>query len=85
MTDLNLITSESKDEFFEALSKSIQTGLAHYYSRSRKKLWKKGETSGMFQRRLHRPGCEATRQLSVSSSKQSAALGWSLEKLIRLP
>ena len=23
MTDLNLITSESKDEFFEALSKSI--------------------------------------------------------------
>ena len=33
----------------EALSLSIQTGLAHYYSRSRKKLWKKGEESGLFQ------------------------------------
>ncbi|MFA5237402.1 MAG: phosphoribosyl-AMP cyclohydrolase [Methanoregula sp.] len=26
------------------------TGYAHYYSRSRKKLWKKGEESGHFQR-----------------------------------
>ena len=33
----------------EALSESIRTGLAHYYSRSRKKLWKKGEESGLFQ------------------------------------
>lgn len=33
----------------EALSASICTGLAHYYSRSRKKLWKKGEESGLFQ------------------------------------
>lgn len=33
----------------DALSKSIQTGLAHYYSRSRQKLWKKGEESGLFQ------------------------------------
>ena len=33
----------------EALRLTIDTGLAHYWSRSRQKLWKKGETSGMFQ------------------------------------
>ena len=33
----------------EALGACIETGLAHYYSRSRKKLWKKGEESGLFQ------------------------------------
>ena len=33
----------------EALKLSISTGLAHYWSRSREKLCKKGETSGMFQ------------------------------------
>lgn len=33
----------------EAIQKSLETGYAHYYSRSRKKLWKKGETSGHFQ------------------------------------
>jgi len=30
----------------EALSKTLQTGIAHYWSRSRSTLWKKGETSG---------------------------------------
>ena len=30
----------------EALQKSLETGLMHYWSRSRKKLWLKGETSG---------------------------------------
>jgi phosphoribosyl-AMP cyclohydrolase len=30
----------------EALSLSIETGIAHFYSRSRSRLWKKGETSG---------------------------------------
>lgn len=34
----------------EALALTIETGLAHYWSRSRQKLWKKGESSGMFQR-----------------------------------
>ena len=34
----------------EALSKTIASGEAWYYSRSRKKLWKKGETSGHIQR-----------------------------------
>lgn len=33
----------------EALEKSIETGRVHYWSRSRSKLWLKGETSGHFQ------------------------------------
>jgi phosphoribosyl-AMP cyclohydrolase len=34
----------------EAILKTIETGYAHYYSRSRKKLWMKGETSGNLQK-----------------------------------
>jgi len=34
----------------EALSRTIQTGEAHYWSRSRRKLWRKGEQSGLTQR-----------------------------------
>ena len=30
----------------EALEKTLSTGFAHYWSRSRKRLWKKGESSG---------------------------------------
>ena len=30
----------------EAVRKTIQSGFAHYWSRSRKCLWKKGESSG---------------------------------------
>jgi phosphoribosyl-AMP cyclohydrolase len=33
----------------EALSKTIETGEAHYYSRSRRVLWHKGATSGLVQ------------------------------------
>jgi phosphoribosyl-AMP cyclohydrolase len=33
----------------EALALTIETGIAHYWSRSRASLWKKGETSGNFQ------------------------------------
>jgi phosphoribosyl-AMP cyclohydrolase len=33
----------------EALAKTLSTGEAHYWSRSRKALWKKGETSGQVQ------------------------------------
>jgi phosphoribosyl-AMP cyclohydrolase len=34
----------------EALKKTVQTGEAHYWSRSRKKLWRKGEESGYVQK-----------------------------------
>ncbi|WP_333781683.1 phosphoribosyl-AMP cyclohydrolase [Hoeflea prorocentri] len=34
----------------EALSLTISTGIAHYYSRSRQSLWKKGESSGNVQK-----------------------------------
>ena len=33
----------------EALRLTLETGVAHYYSRSRASLWKKGETSGQLQ------------------------------------
>ncbi len=34
----------------ESLRKTVETGMVHYYSRSRRKLWLKGETSGHYQR-----------------------------------
>jgi phosphoribosyl-AMP cyclohydrolase len=34
----------------DALSRTAATGLAHYWSRSRQRLWQKGETSGHVQR-----------------------------------
>ena len=34
----------------EALEKTLTTGYAHYWSRSRNKLWMKGETSGHTQK-----------------------------------
>ena len=33
----------------EALALTLETGFAHYFSRSRRKIWKKGETSGNLQ------------------------------------
>jgi len=33
----------------EALRLTLETGVAHYFSRSRNKLWKKGESSGHLQ------------------------------------
>lgn len=33
----------------ETLSLTLETGIAHYWSRSRKAIWKKGETSGELQ------------------------------------
>ena len=33
----------------EALRLTLETGYAHYFSRSRNELWKKGETSGQIQ------------------------------------
>lgn len=34
----------------EALARTLETGIAHYWSRSRRKLWRKGEESGNEQR-----------------------------------
>jgi phosphoribosyl-AMP cyclohydrolase len=34
----------------EALERTVETGMATYWSRSRKALWRKGETSGHFLR-----------------------------------
>ncbi|MGQ9744227.1 MAG: phosphoribosyl-AMP cyclohydrolase [Candidatus Bathycorpusculaceae bacterium] len=34
----------------EALRKTLETGYAHYWSRSRQELWMKGETSGNVQK-----------------------------------
>jgi len=33
----------------EALKLTLETGIAHYWSRSRQSLWRKGETSGQIQ------------------------------------
>ncbi|MFB3818406.1 MAG: bifunctional phosphoribosyl-AMP cyclohydrolase/phosphoribosyl-ATP diphosphatase HisIE [Candidatus Methylomirabilales bacterium] len=44
----------------EALARTRETGLAHYWSRSRKRLWQKGEESGHVQRvREIRYDCDA--------------------------
>jgi phosphoribosyl-AMP cyclohydrolase len=44
----------------EAWGKTLQTGIAHYWSRSRARLWKKGETSGNIQEvREIRVDCDA--------------------------
>jgi phosphoribosyl-AMP cyclohydrolase len=34
----------------DALARTIETGVAHYWSRSRNALWRKGDTSGQTQR-----------------------------------
>jgi phosphoribosyl-ATP pyrophosphohydrolase/phosphoribosyl-AMP cyclohydrolase len=44
----------------DALEQTIETGRAHYYSRSRARLWLKGETSGHFQQiRAIRRDCDS--------------------------
>jgi len=44
----------------ESLAKTVATGEAHYWSRSRKRLWKKGEESGHVQKvREVRLDCDA--------------------------
>ncbi len=43
----------------EALKLSLQSGIVHYYSRSRSALWKKGETSGEIQKLIEmRTDCD---------------------------
>ena len=43
----------------EAVALTLETGIAHYYSRSRAKIWKKGESSGNLQTvRSFRTDCD---------------------------
>jgi len=43
----------------EAFNKSLETGKVHYFSRSRNKLWLKGESSGHFQNiKSIKPDCD---------------------------
>lgn len=53
-----VVTSSARDDVVlmlgymnrEALAKTIETGEAHYFSRSRQALWRKGATSGIVQK-----------------------------------
>ena len=47
-TDGNLLMVAFMNE--EALALTLETGIAHYWSRSRQKIWKKGESSGNLQK-----------------------------------
>lgn len=47
-TDGNLLMVAFMNE--EALALSLETGIAHYWSRSRQKIWKKGESSRNLQK-----------------------------------
>ena len=58
----------------EAWEKTLSTGLAHYWSRSRERLWKKGETSGNIQEvREIRVDCDTDCVLLKVNQKGGAA------------
>lgn len=59
----------------EALSLTLETGIAHYWSRSRNKIWKKGETSGELQKLVAlRTDCDQDALvLSVEQTGRGAA------------
>jgi phosphoribosyl-AMP cyclohydrolase len=61
-----------------AIKKTLETGLVHYYSRSRKKLWKKGEESGHVQKLLElRVDCDGDTLLAkVRQVKANCHLGF---------
>ena len=57
----------------EAVAQTRETGLAHYYSRSRDELWQKGKTSGHVQRvRELRVDCDADALLYVVEQEGGA-------------
>ena len=57
----------------EALRRTEETGFAHYYSRSRDELWRKGESSGHVQRvREIRVDCDADALLYVVEQEVAA-------------
>jgi len=61
-----------------ALEKTFETGLMHYYSRSRKKLWLKGEESGHVQKLVElRVDCDGDAILAqVRQVKGNCHLGF---------
>ena len=57
----------------ETLRKTVETGLMHYWSRSRKKVWLKGETSGHTQKvKEIRLDCDADTLLMKIEQKGGA-------------
>jgi len=57
----------------EALKKTLETGYAHYWSRSRQKLWMKGETSGNTQKVIEiRVDCDRDSLLYLVEQKGNA-------------
>ncbi|QSZ66772.1 phosphoribosyl-AMP cyclohydrolase [Methanofollis aquaemaris] len=57
----------------EAVQLTLETGFAHYWSRSRGKIWKKGEESGNVQRvREVRADCDADTLLYLVEQKGAA-------------
>ncbi|MFH0964377.1 MAG: phosphoribosyl-AMP cyclohydrolase [Planctomycetota bacterium] len=57
----------------EALEKTLDTGLAHFWSRSRKKMWQKGESSGHVQQvREIRFDCDGDTLLLLATQKVAA-------------
>ena len=57
----------------EAVEKTFETGYVHYYSTSRKKLWKKGEESGNTQKILKIiPDCDNDTLLMIVRQKGAA-------------
>ncbi|RLJ70066.1 phosphoribosyl-ATP pyrophosphatase /phosphoribosyl-AMP cyclohydrolase [Hydrogenivirga caldilitoris] len=58
----------------EAVRKTLETGYAHYYSRSRKELWKKGESSGELQRVLEiRVDCDEDALIYIVEQEKNRA------------
>ncbi len=58
----------------EAIKKTLETGYAHYYSRSRKSIWKKGETSGELQRVVEvRVDCDEDAVLYLVEQEKNTA------------
>lgn len=57
----------------EALKKTFETGYAHYWSRSRNKLWMKGESSGNTQKIVEiRVDCDCDTLLYIVEQKGNA-------------
>jgi phosphoribosyl-AMP cyclohydrolase len=61
-----------------ALAETLRTGFMHYYSRSRKKLWKKGEQSGHVQKLVElRVDCDGDALLArIRQVKANCHMGY---------